>query len=425
MALAIFIICCLLILTDRFNRTLIVLAGGTFMIWIGVIDWSSVFSKYIDWPTMVLLVSMFLMLKIVERTGVFQYIAIQLIQTTKGRPGRLFFCFSAIVTVGSALLDQVTTVMIFVPILLSITKLLQVSPLPFLITTVISANIGGMATLIGSPTNVLIGQEVEELVFNDFLYHLAPLSFILFIIVVPLLYLLFHKQLMISRKKQVELVLLEGQAYLIKSPVLLHSVAVLLLTLMAFLFQPFHGVELANVAVAGALLMMLLCAGEHAPNELFRAIDWGTLLFLIGLFMLVGGLQASGWIDRMAWTFFHLTDGQSNESMFLLLWTAGLISGFVDNVPFTAAMIPVVFETGVFGIKDMVPLWWSLAIGASLGANATLIGSSANMIVAGLALRHHVKMSFFSFLLIGFPIVLLTLLIASGYVYVRYASPFW
>lgn len=410
-------------LTDRVNRSVIMLAGGAAMVWVGLIDWPHVFTSYIDWPTLTLLFSMFIVLKIVERTGVFQYVAIKLIQSTKGHPGRLYAVMATIVAGGSALLDNVTTVIVFVPVLLSVTRHLKVPATPYLISTMISANIGGMATLIGSPPNVMIGQEVEAITFNDFLFHLAPLSILLLLIIHPLLYLIFRKRLQVPEERKVELVLLDAQSYVLKTPALTQSLTILILILTGFVTQPYHGTDVTSIAAAGALLMLLIVAREHAPDDIFRSIDWGTLLFFIGLFMMVGGLNASGWIDQMASLFFDLADGDSAESVFLLLFISGAVAGFVDNIPFTAAMLPVVEELGSMGVSNVKTLWWALAIGSSLGANATLIGSSANMIVTGLALRQHVRLSFLQFALVGIPVVLLTLLIASLYMYIRYIAP--
>ncbi|MCF6138071.1 ArsB/NhaD family transporter [Alkalihalobacillus berkeleyi] len=420
LAIVIFLISYIGIMVEKINRALVACCGGVIMLILGIIDVDQAFFKHVDWNTIALLFSMMILVSITSQNGVFEYIAIQLAQQVKGKPIPLLVVMSTITAIGSAFLDNVTTVLLLVPIIITLTNLLNVNSVPFLISAILFANIGGTATLIGDPPNIMIGQAVAHLDFNDFLYHLGPVVILIYIVVISCVSLFYKKSLIISEEKQAELMAVDPASFLKKGPMLFKSVAVLLMTISGFLLHPFIHVDLTTVAMSGALLLLLITSKDQEIEEVFRSIEWVTLFFFIGLFILVGGLIEVGIIDEMARSILSLTEGDVPKTTIVILWGSGLLSGFVDNIPFVAAMIPVIMEFKEYGIQNLDPLWWALALGSCLGGNATLIGASANVIVAGLAAKSGKDFSFIQFMLIGFPVVILSLIIATAYIILRY-----
>ncbi|WBX79039.1 ArsB/NhaD family transporter [Virgibacillus salarius] len=424
LATIIFIICYIFIMTEKVNRAVVTMAGGTLLLLTGIYTTEKMLVDYIDWNTIALLFSMMVLIAITEKTGLFSYIAIRFAQRVKGAPIPLLIGASILTGIGSAMLDNVTTVLIFVPIILKITKLLKLPAFPYLVTIIFSSNIGGAATLIGDPPNIMIGQAVEHLTFSSFLIHVAPVAIILFVIMLVLVSFLFRNTLKRKSIEIEELVKINAASYLNKTPMLYQSITVLILTISGFLFHAFLHVELTAIALSGAILLLLLTEKELATEQIFEKVEWVTLFFFIGLFTLVGGLEEVGVIDELARAIVVSTDGDYVKTTLLILWISGLFSGVVDNIPFVAAMIPVVQEFESYGMVYLDPIWWSLALGACLGGNATLVGASANVVVAGLAEGAKQKIPFIRFLLYGFPLVIISLIIATIYIYLRYLIPY-
>lgn len=370
---------------------------------------------------------MMVLVSITKKTGVFSFVAIWLAKLVKGKPIPLLIGIAILTAVGSAFLDNVTTVLLFVPVILTLTDLLKLPSFPYLLTIIITANIGGgTATLIGDPPNIMIGQAVPQLNFVSFLQHTGPIAILLFVIVLMILCLLFRKSLQkeeLTNPKQ--LMTMNESDYLIKGPLLYQSLLILLLTIIGFMLHPVLQVDLTIIALTGAIMLLLLSEKQLETEKVFEQVEWVTLFFFIGLFMLVGGLEEVGVIDELARSIMWMTEGgDMAKTSLLLLWTSGLFSGIVDNIPFVAAMIPVIQEFESYGMANLDPLWWSLALGACLGGNATLIGASANVVVAGLAEASNNKIAFVKFMLYGIPIVILCLIITTIYVYFRYLLPF-
>ncbi|MBY7143278.1 ArsB/NhaD family transporter [Virgibacillus sp. NKC19-3] len=424
LATTIFLVSYFFIMTDRINRAVVALSGGTLLLLTGIYTVDDVFLNYIDWNTIALLFSMMVLISITEKTGLFSFIAIRFAQKVRGSPLPLLFGAGVLTAIGSALLDNVTTVLIFVPIMLKITKMLQLPSFPFLLVIIFSSNIGGTATLIGDPPNIMIGQAVEHLTFSSFLIHLAPLALIMFMVMLIVIYFLFRKSLRNLEINSDELMAMNAKEHLIKSPMLYKSITVLLMTITGFMMHAFLHIELTVIALSGAILLLLLTERELSTELIFEKVEWVTLFFFIGLFVLVGGLEEVGVIDEMARAIVLTTDGDYTSTAILILWVSGLFSGVVDNIPFVAAMIPVVHEFESYGMMYLDPIWWSLALGACLGGNATLVGASANVVVAGLAEGAKQKIPFIRFMLYGVPFVLLSLVIASIYIYLRYLLPY-
>lgn len=424
LTLSIFGLSYLFIMTEKINRAIVAGAGGILMVILGIYDLNAAFTDYIDWNTVALLFAMMILVSITSQTGVFQYIAIKLAQKVNGRAIPLLFVISILTATGSAFLDNVTTVLLFAPILLTLTRLLDVPAVPYLTVMILSSNIGGTATLIGDPPNIMIGQAVEHLSFNDFLFNLAPVAIIIFVIVLITLAVFYRKQLVITEKNRQELMNINPATYLKKDGMLVKSLSVLALTITGFILHPVIHVELTSVAIAGAILLLLLTQGEHDVNEAFKSVEWETLFFFMGLFMLVGGLEKVGIIDEIARNILYYTEGDLPRTALLILWISGILSGFVDNIPFVAAMIPVIFEFQEYGMTNIDPLWWSLALGACLGGNATLIGASANVVVAGLAAGSKQPIRFLDFFKVGIFVVIISLIISTVYLYYRYLIDF-
>ncbi|RWZ59966.1 hypothetical protein EQV77_01315 [Halobacillus fulvus] len=423
LALLIFVVSYILIMTEKWNRALVALAGGVLLLVTNIYEWDDALG-FIDWETVALLFSMMVLVSITKKTGIFTYVAIRLAQLVKGRPVPLLVVTAVFTAVGSAFLDNVTTVLLFVPVLLSLVERLKLPAFPYLLTTIFCSNIGGTATLIGDPPNIMIGQAVEHFTFLSFLYHLGPVVLIIFLIVLSIIILLFRNKLTYNEALAEELMKRDAKEHLKVSKLLVQSVSVLLLTIAGFMMHPIVHMDITTIAVCGALLLLLLSDKELDVEHVFQEVEWVTLFFFMGLFMLVGGLETVGIIDELARGMVWISGGDMPITSMVMLWSSGLLSGIVDNIPFVAAMIPVVQELQGYGMMDVDPVWWSLALGACLGGNGTLIGASANVVVAGLAASYRQPIPFIRFSLYGIPVLLLSLLVSSVYIFFRYLLPF-
>lgn len=424
LALIIFVSSYVLIITEKVNRALVACFGGILMLLSGVVNLDNAFLQHIDWHTIVLLLSMMILVSITSKSGLFEYIAISLAKMVKGRPIPILIVISTLTAVGSALLNNVTTVLLIVPIVLTLTSMLNITAIPYLISVIIASNIGGTATLIGDPPNLMIGQAVSHLSFNDFLIHLGPVVLIIYVTVMTGIAFLYRDRLKVGEQEKIDLMRVDQTKYLLKKGLLFKSVTVLTMTTIGFIIQPLLHVELTSIAMAGAVLLMLLTSEDESTEDVFQAIEWVTIFFFVGLFMLVGGLKEVGLIDEIAKSIIYYTEGDVPRTSLLILWTSGILSGFVDNIPFVAAMIPVILEFQEYGMTNLDPLWWALALGACLGGNGTLIGASSNVIVAGLAMKAKQPFTFMDFLKVGVPTALISFIISSFYLYFRYLVDF-
>lgn len=423
LASLIFIVSYVLIMTEKWNRALVALAGGVLLLVTNVYQWEDAFG-FIDWQTIALLFSMMVLVSITKKTGVFTFVAIRLAQLVKGRPVPLLIVTALFTAIGSAFLDNVTTVLLFVPVLLSLIERLNLPAFPYLLMTIFCSNIGGTATLIGDPPNIMIGQAVEHFSFVSFLYHLGPIVAVIFFTVVVIMVLLFRNKLTYDQQLAEELMKMDASEHLKVSKLLIQSLTVLTLTITGFMMHPFVHMDITTIAVSGALLLLFLTDKELDVEHVFQEVEWVTLFFFMGLFMLVGGLETVGVIDEMARGMVWISGGDLPITSMVMLWSSGLLSGVVDNIPFVAAMIPVVQELQGYGMMNVDPVWWALALGACLGGNGTLVGASANVVVAGLAASYNQPISFVRFSLYGIPILILSLALSSVYVFFRYLIPF-
>ena len=418
----IFIIMYVFIASEKINRTVVAMLGSLLMVLTGIITQEKAI-HHIDFNTLGLLIGMMIIVAITGQTGVFNYIAIYAAKVAKGEPKRILIILALITAVCSAFLDNVTTVLLIVPVTISITKKLKVDPIPFLITQIIASNIGGTATLIGDPPNIMIGSAVKELTFLAFIQNLAPIAVINLIVVVGILSFLYRKKLMAQDSLKAEIMKLEPEAEIKDRRLLKKSLGILMLTLLGFFMHQSLNLESSTIALTGGFLLLATVGKKHNFIEsVLEKIEWGTIFFFIGLFIAVGALIETGIIKQIALYCFEITKGEVLETSLLVLWLSAIISAFLDNIPFVATMIPLIFDMGNMGIVNLEPIWWSLALGACLGGNGTIIGASANLIVAAMAAEKGHNISFVKYLKVGFPVMLLTILISTSYVYLKFLN---
>lgn len=417
-AIAIFLLTYALIISEKIHRTLLAMVGAVLMIVLGIIDQESAI-HHIDFNTLGLLIGMMIIVNTTAETGLFNYIGIWTAKKAKGNPLTILWLLALITAVGSAFLDNVTTIILMVPVAFSITRQLKVKPFPYVFALVIASNIGGTATLIGDPPNIMIGSAVKELTFMAFLQNLAPVAILILAVTLPLFILIFRKGLKTSNALREGMMKMSLNGLISDRKLLVKCLTILGLTLVGFfLHQTFH-LESATVALAGAFLLLLL-TGEHVMERAFRTVEWPTIFFFVGLFVLVGGLIETGTIKQLAERAIDLTGGDPLFTSMLILWLSAIASAFLDNIPFVATMIPMIQDMGSMGINNLEPLWWSLALGACLGGNGSLIGASANLIAAGMSAKEGEPISFMKFIKFGFPLMLLSVAIASVYILIRY-----
>lgn len=422
-AVGIFLVAYALIISEKIHRTVIALAGAVLVIMLGVVSQEQAI-HHIDFNTLGLLVGMMVIVAITSETGLFRFLAIWSAKAVDGDPLKLMIVLSVITAISSALLDNVTTVLLIVPVTLSITKQLNVKPAPYLISQIIASNVGGTATLIGDPPNIMIGSAVKELDFLAFVNNLAGIAMLILVVNIIILVLIYRKHLKTTAELSAKIKSL-NPSHQIKNPKLLKiCLAVLALTVALFFFHQQLHLESATVAIFGASLLMLVAKknSDHELESIFHKVEWVALFFFVGLFILVGGLVETGIISLLAQKAMELTAGNPTTTAMIILWLSALASAFVDNIPFVATMIPLIKDMGALGMTNLEPLWWSLALGACLGGNGTIIGASANVIVAGLAAQEGYPISFVRFMKVGFPLMLLSILLANIYVYLRYLS---
>ena len=417
-AIGIFLVIYALIVSEKIHRTIVAMIGAVLMVALGIVDQQTAV-HHIDFNTLGLLIGMMIIVSVTAETGLFKYIAVVAAKAAKGEPVRIMVALAGITAVCSAFLDNVTTVLLIVPVTFSITRQLQVSPYPFLFTQILASNIGGTATLIGDPPNIMIGSAVKELTFMAFIGNLAPIILVIMLVYLPLFALIFRKRLRTEPELKRSIMELDTSALITDSKLLTKCLAVVGLTIVGFFLHQAIHLESATVALAGAFLLLLL-TGEHKMEQALTRVEWTTIFFFVGLFVVVSGLVETGVIARIAQSAMDWTGGNVVAASMLILWLSAIASAFVDNIPFVATMIPLIQEMGRMGVEHLEPLWWSLALGACLGGNGTLVGASANLIVAGLSGKEGYPIRFVAFLKIGFPLMLLSVAIASIYVYLRY-----
>ena len=403
------------IATDRLDKTVAALLGGLLMVAFGIVSQEEAFAA-IDLNVIFLLAGMMALANVLGRTGFFALVGIRAAKLAGGRPYVLMAILALITGVLSAFLDNVTTVVLLAPVTLYVASVLQVSPIPFLITLIFASNVGGTATLIGDPPNILIGS-AAGLDFGAFLTNLAPIAVLTFGVLLVMLRVMFRGDLAVNARVREAVMGLDELEVINDIRTMRVALVVIGVTIVGFLFHRTLGLEAATVALLGATVLLLV--GRIEPGPVLREIEWPTLFFFVGLFMLVSGVVRVGIIEGAAELLLRVTNGDSNVTVIGLLWLSGIASGIVDNIPYTATMIPLVHDLGRQGVP-LEPSWWALAMGADFGGNATLVGASANVVVASLAARGGHRIGFLAFLRYGVLVTVMSLLMATAYIWIRY-----
>ncbi|HET9541138.1 MAG TPA: ArsB/NhaD family transporter [Candidatus Limnocylindria bacterium] len=416
LAIGIFVVTYALIATERVDKTLAALAGGLAMVLVGVLDQEGAFAS-IDLNVIFLLAGMMVLANIVRRTGVFGWVAVRAARVASADPYRVLVVMSLVTAVASAFLDNVTTVVLIGPVTLFLAVGLGMNPVPLIISEILASNIGGAATLIGDPPNILIGS-AAGLDFNDFLLNMAPLMVLLLAMYLVAARWIFRSQLTVDPERSRSLLALDEREMIVDPGLLRRSGIVLIATLVGFVLHGPLGYEPATVAMTGAVTLMLVTRQD--PREVLREVEWPTLFFFIGLFMLVGGIIEIGLIEAAADLVADLTGGALPPMTMLVLWFSGVASAVIDNIPYTASMTPLVGQLAAGHGEQGNVLWWALAIGADLGGNATIIGASANVVLAALADREGHRISFGAYLRYGLPVTFVCLVVSSIYLWIRY-----
>ncbi|RMF99867.1 MAG: hypothetical protein D6726_12270 [Nitrospirae bacterium] len=431
-ATIIFLLAYAIIVSEKVHKTIVAIVGAALMLVLKILEQHEAFHVEelgVDWNVIFLLISMMTIINLMRPTGFFEYIAIKSAKWGKGEPFRIMAIFAIVTAVLSALLDNVTTVLLLAPVTLLIADALEVDPIPYLITEALASNIGGTATLIGDPPNIMIASKAK-LDFMAFIYHLTPAVIVIMVIFLFVLKLIFGKRLHVKpelKKRILEM----NEREAIKDPVMLKkSLFVLGIVILGFVFHGMLHYEPATVALFGAGLLLLL-SKTHDPHHYLAEVEWPTIFFFMGLFIIIGGVVKVGLIKWMSMKVLDITHGNMFATSMLVMWFSAFASAFVDNIPYVATMNPLIIDMAqqiwpnIQGLQllhhpDLMPLWWSLALGACLGGNGTAIGASANVIVVGMAERAGKKISFVKFMAYGMPIMILTVILSMIYVWFRY-----
>ena len=413
------------IATEKIPKVTIALLGAVITIILGLVSQTKMvnesinheyFINFVDFNVIFLLVSMMIIVSITTRSGVFNYIANELLKMTKGHPIKVLIALGVFTAVISAFLDNVTTVILIMPITFSIAKKLDINPIPFLLTEIVSSNIGGTSTLIGDPPNIIIGS-AGGLSFMDFVKELTGVVAVILFFIIIFMVICFKKALKASPEKMQEISKIDNSNTIVDKALMIRSVIVLSGVILGFVLHDAIHIETCIVAMLGASILLLF----EKPTQILCDVEWNTIFFFIGLFIIIGGLEASGGIQLMAEWILNVTKGSETATAMLILWASGIISGIIDNIPYTATMAPMIAEIQkMMGSDYAYPLWWCLSLGACLGGNMTIIGAAANVIVSENSAKEGHPISFMGYLKYGIPIVIISLFISTIYIYLRF-----
>jgi len=420
-----------LIATEKVHKTVVALAAAAVMMLLGIVEQrESFFSQDlgIDFNVIFLLMGMMIIVNIAMKTGLFEWLAVRAAKLAKGHPLRIMIILTLVTAVLSALLDNVTTILLIAPVTIVIASTLKVDAIPFLITEAIASNIGGAATLIGDPPNIMIASRAE-LTFMDFLYNLLPVVVLIMVVYLVTIRLIFRHHFTTTAEQRDQIMSMDHNGSITDSFLLKKSLFVLGLTILGFVFHSYLGLKPATIAMSGAALLTLW--GRQDPREILRGVEWPTILFFVGLFIMVGALARAGVIEQLSEAILGLTKGSLFATSMFTLWFSAFASAIIDNIPYVATMNSMVVNmaqgmwpgqegTALLHQEGLMPVWWSLALGACLGGNGTLIGASANVIACGIGEKHGHHISFKRFTLYGLPLMLESMVICTVYIWLRY-----
>lgn len=415
-AIVVFVLVMGAIMTEKLHRATAALAGAVLLVICGVMTGKQAIG-YIDFNTIGVLVGMMIVVAVIRTTGMFEYISIKAAKAAKGDPWKILIAFVLITAILSAFLDNVTTVLLVGPMSIAIARMLEINPVPFLMMQILASNVGGTATMIGDPPNIMIGN-AAKFTFGDFLINTGvPCVFI----IIGLLFMLkfFYGKELVADERSIQKMMMLDENKAINDPKLMKkSIVMIALVVLAFLFHDQIGLDTPTIALTAGAVMMLI--GHVDVEEVVANVEWTTLLFFIGLFVLVGGLEKTGVIKVLANMLMNVTGGHVIATMMVLLWASAMISAVLNNIPFVATLIPLIQAMGAQGV-DTAPLWWAVTLGACLGGNGTLIGASANVVLSNIAGKHGYPITFNSYLKKGMPVMLMSIVVSSLWLLLKFA----
>ena len=415
-SVAVFIIVMIVIISEKIHRAVAAVGGAILLIVMGVMD-VEVSASYIDYNTIGLLIGMMLFVAVIKNSGIFEYMAIKSVKIAKGDPWRIMVLFIIITAVLSALLDNVTTVLLVGPMTFNITKRLDLNPVPYVPTQILASNIGGTATLIGDPPNIMIGS-ATGLTFVDFLVNDGLIVVFVLAATIAGFYLIYRRKLSASEDAMKEVMAMDEKSVIKDKSLLIKSIVMIVLVVAGFSLHGVLHVESSVIALAAAVIMLVI--GKQSFEKTVMDVEWPTIIFFTALFIVVGGMVETGVIERLADVVMDVTGGAPVMTMMIILWVSALLSATLDNIPFVATMIPLIQSMGDQGM-DVMPLWWALSLGACLGGNGTLIGASANVVLSGISEKNGYPVTYMQFLKVGFPMMIMSIVLCSIYMLIRYA----
>ena len=425
-AVVIFVLTYIFIIIEKIPTALTALLGALALVFANILT-SHEFTHFIEFDVIFLLIGMMIIVHIVSDTGIFEWVAIKVAQVVKGNPFPLLALLCIVTAIFSAFLDNVTTILVIVPVTILLARQLNLSPKPFVLAEVIASNIGGTATLIGDPPNLIIGEEAK-LSFNEFLVHMSPISIVNLLSFIILSWFFFGKNMKVSRDLKAKILELDASKSIKDKKLVYKSILVFVFVLAGFVLQKVIFVEPGIVALSGAALLMLLTRKE--PEEALKTVEWHTIFFFIGLFVLVGGLEKVGVLKLIAQKTLMITKGDLKLTSMGIIWISGIVSSILDNIPYTATVVPMINDEIIPKLIEYYPMlpvkqisyamWWALSLGACLGGNGTLIGASANVVAASISKKSGYPISFWYFTKYGIVVTIQTLVISSIYVWLRY-----
>lgn len=414
-AVAVFLIVILLIITERVHRTAAAMAGAMVLILTGVMSADKALS-YIDFNTIGVLVGMMIFVAIVRRSGMFEYIAVRAAKAVHGDPWKIMVAFTLITAVLSAILDNVTTVLLVGPMSIAIARMLKIDPVPFLMGQILASNVGGTATLIGDPPNIMIGS-AAHLSFMDFLENTGFAVLFILVVLILLMKIVYEKKIELGTVDTGAIEKLDPSKSITNRALMKKGIIVLICVIVGFMFHDKLGIESSVIALTAAAVMLII--GREDVNEAIQDVEWTTILFFMSLFVVVGGLTETGIIKELASKIIDATDGHPMVTMLVLLWASALLSSILDNIPFVATLIPLILAMQADGM-DVTSFWWAISLGACLGGNGTMIGASANVVLSDISTKHGYPITFKSYLKVGMPFMLLSIVISTVFLVVKF-----
>lgn len=414
-AVAVFLIVILLIISERVHRTAAAMAGAMVLILTGVMSADKALS-YIDFNTIGVLVGMMIFVAIVRRSGMFEYIAVRAAKAVHGDPWKIMVAFTLITAVLSAILDNVTTVLLVGPMSIAIARMLKINPVPFLMGQILASNVGGTATLIGDPPNIMIGS-AAHLSFMDFLENTGFAVLFILAVLILLMKIVYEKKIEMGTVDTSAIEKLDPSKSITNRALMRKGIIVLICVIVGFMFHDKLGIESSVIALTAAAVMLII--GREDVNEAIQDVEWTTILFFMSLFVVVGGLTETGIIKELASKIINATDGHPMVTMLVLLWASALLSSILDNIPFVATLIPLILAMQADGM-DVTSFWWAISLGACLGGNGTMIGASANVVLSDISTKHGYPITFKSYLKVGMPFMLLSIVISTVFLVVKF-----